>query len=968
MTHRFTLRHSAEISDIHVNVRIYNHPSGAVFVSVHNDDENKCFAVTLRTPPPDSTGVAHILEHSVLCGSKRFPVKSPFVELMKGSLNTFMNAMTFPDKTIYPVASTNLKDLYNLVDVYMDAVFHPLIEEDTLRQEGWRFEFDDANKLTYKGIVFNEMKGASVTPERVAYRALMAGLFPDTIYAHDSGGDPQVIPALTYADFVAFHHTYYHPSNALIYWYGDDDEDARLAHLEPYLATFSAQTQPTMQTMQPRWQVPRQMTVPYPASADETRHHVNVAWQIEVSDDAVDTMEIAIVNEALLGSAVAPLQKMLRDSNLGEELSGGGFGSNKQHYFVLGLKGVQAENITRVIAAVDGAIDTIIRDGVEPDQILATLNNFEFRLRELSYGDMPKGLGIMMGLCDEWVHDDNVSDEMLNAFRYEESLAAVKTRLADPNRIPTLLRQLISNNQHRLELIVAPDATLNAQYDAREQQTLAAKEASLTDAERAQIVADAERLRVKQSTPDDPIQLNKLPRLTRQDIDEKASDTPFEIGDVVGTPFSYAPLQTNGIAYIHVTFSLAHIPPELLSYLPIYVNALDSIGAGPFDATKLMQQIDIHTGGISASTLWGRNRITGDTHGHVLFSGRAVVANCATMFSLMTHMITAPHLHNRERILQIIKEDKASREARLLPSGHAVINTRLRAKHNPLANITEQLGGITYLQFIRTLAERAEADWDGIYHNLQRIHAAIFHRNSMRINVVCSHEHIPALQTASADFLAALPQHHVPTTQWPQVDIPTNEALIATSQVNYVGVVASLHTLGYTASGADIVVNRYLSQSYLHEQIREKGGAYGAFSVLEIRSGMLTMLSYRDPNITQTLDVYAQAGAWLQQVTLDEETLLQSIIGASGDLDNYMLPATRGFTAFSDYLNGVDHAYRQRIRDQALHVTNEDFARYGEILSRAAQQWEAIVLGGESAITQARESQPGLFGTSTKVQ
>ena len=968
MTHRFTLRYSAQITDIHVHARIYSHPSGAVFVSVQNDDENKCFAITLRTPPPNSSGVAHIIEHSVLCGSKRFPVKSPFNELMKGSLNTFMNAMTFPDKTIYPVASTNLKDLYNLVDVYMDAVFHPLIEEDTLRQEGWRYEFDDAQKLTYKGIVYNEMKGASVTPERVTYRSLMAGLLPDTLYAHDSGGDPLAIPSLSYADFVAFHQTYYHPSNALIFWYGDDDIEARLAHLEPYLAEFTAQAPAQMQSLQPKWDAPRRISVPYPAAADETRHHVNVAWLVDVNDTAVDAMEIAIINEALLGSAVAPLQKLLRDSNLGEELSGGGFGSNKQHYFVLGLKGVQKADIEQVVTTVDAAVAQIIRDGVEVDQIHATLNNFEFRLRELSYGDLPKGLGIMMGLSDEWVHDGKISEEMFDAFKYEAPFAVVKSRLADPQRIPNVLKELLVNNPHRLTLIVAPDATLNERIEAQVQQTLAATQATLTDAERATITADAERLRRKQSQPDDPINLSKIPRLTRLDIDERATDTPFEVTSVADIPFSFAPLQTNGIAYVHVTFSLAHIPPELLSYLPIYISALESIGAGPYDATKLMQQIDIHTGGISASTLWGRHRITGETHGHVLFGGRAVIANSAKMFELMSYMVNTPHLQNRERILQIIKEDKASREARLLPAGHAIINTRLRAKHNPLANINEQLGGITYLRLIRTLAEHADAEWEHIFHNLQRIHTAIFHRNSMRINVVCSQEHIPELQSAAAAFIAAIPEHKVPVTTWRHIDLPNNEALIATSQVNYVGVVAPLQQLGYTVSGADIVVNRYLSQSYLHEHIREKGGAYGAFSVLEVRSGLLTMLSYRDPNITQTLDVYAKAGSWLQQLTIDEDTLLQSIIGASGDLDNYMLPSARGFTAFSDYLSGIDINYRQMIRDQALHVTMADFARYGEVLTRAAQHWEAIVLGGENAITQARLAQPGLFETSTNVQ
>ena len=334
MPHQFVLSHLEEINDIHATVRIYNHPSGAQLVSIHNDDENKCFGVSFRTLPANSNGVAHILEHSVLCGSTHFPVKSPFNELLKGSLNTFLNAMTYPDKTIYPVASTNLKDLYNLVNVYMDAVFHPLISEDTLRQEGWRYEFDEAGKLTYKGIVYNEMKGASATAERVLGKALSSELFPDTIYANDSGGDPRVIPSLSYAEFSEFHATYYHPSNALLYWYGDDDIENRLEQLEPYLAKFTAQTPPPAIAKQAKWSTSRAATYAYPATADEQRHHVLLSWMIDKTFDEADEMELMIVDHVLLNDSVAPLRKWLLDSNLGEDLSGGGFGNNLQTYFL----------------------------------------------------------------------------------------------------------------------------------------------------------------------------------------------------------------------------------------------------------------------------------------------------------------------------------------------------------------------------------------------------------------------------------------------------------------------------------------------------------------------------------------------------------------------------------------------------------------------------------------------------------
>lgn len=964
MSHQFVLTHHEVISDTHVEVRIYRHPSGATFVSVQNDDENKSFGVTFRTMPATSNGVAHILEHSVLCGSTRFPVKSPFNELLKGSLNTFLNAMTYPDKTVYPVASTNRQDLYNLVDVYMDAVFHPLISEDTLRQEGWRYEFDEHGVLTYKGIVYNEMKGASATAERVTYRALMRELLPDTIYANDSGGDPLVIPSLTYADFVAFHQTYYHPSNALIYWYGDDDIEARLAHLEPYLASFHAQAPPPALQPQPHWTQPRRATAFYPATHEETRHHVNVAWLIDAPYTSVDAMEIATVNDILLSTAVAPLQKYLRDSNLGEDLSGGGFGNTQQLYFALGLKGVQREDIDRVIETVQNAIQSVIANGVDQDQILASLNRIEFRYRELDFGSMPRGLGIMLALCDDWIYGRDI----LDSFRYEADLRAVKQRLADPTRIPTLLTTMLQRNPHKLELIVAPDATLNDTVAALERDTLAAIDATLDDTHRAQIRHEADALRLKQSAPDDPADLRKLPRLTRHDIDEHASDTPLVHELIAGVPVSFAPLQTNGIAYVEVAYNLAFLPAALLQYLPIYTKALSSIGAGPFDAIQFTQQIGIHTGGIEPSMIWGTHRLSNETNGHLVLRGRATADTIPMLLTLIGHMANTPHLHNRERILQIIKEDKASREARLLPSGHIAINTRLRARYTTTANINEQLGGINYLQFVRNLATDAESTWTHISQSLSAVQAAVFGRNGLRIHVTCSEALIPQICTALADFVAHTPTTTAVVQPWNQLSVPLNEALQATAPVNYVGVATSLTALGYTPNGADIVVNRHLSRTFLHEEIREKGGAYGAFSVLDVRSGVVSMLSYRDPNITQTFDVYAQAGAWLQSLQLDEETLLQAIIGAAGDLDSYMLPVSRGFTAFTEYLNGVDHAYRQTIRDQALHVTNADFVRYGEVLARAATKWNRIVLGGETAITQAQTSHAGLFDTTTKVQ
>lgn len=963
MSHQFVLTHLEEISDIQATVRIYHHPSGAQLVSIHNDDENKCFGVSLRTLPANSNGVAHILEHSVLCGSTHFPVKSPFNELLKGSLNTFLNAMTYPDKTLYPVASTNRKDLYNLVDVYMDAVFHPLISEDTLRQEGWRYEFDDNGKLTYKGIVYNEMKGASGTAERVLGKALSQELFPDTIYANDSGGDPRAIPTLSYAEFTAFHATHYHPSNALLYWYGDDDIEARLAHLEPYLTNFMAQPALPAMPRQTPWSAPRSAAYPYPATADEQRHHVLLAWMIDKQFDDADNMELMIVDHILLNDAVAPLRKYLLDSNLGEDLSGGGFGNNLQTYFALGLKGVAPAHVGQIAPLVRDAIAHIIATGVDPAQIQASINSIEFDLRERNTGGFPRGLALMIGLANQWQYGLDI----LNALRYESALAISKQRLQDPQRIGQLLQSFLIDNPHMLELVVAPDAQLNERLDAQEADELAAVEATLTPTQRAEISAAAQRLADWQATPDSPAALATLPRLMRSDLDLQVKVTPLSHERIGSIPVTIAPLFTSGIMYVDIGFDLGNLPADLIQYLPLFVDALTESGAGQYDAIRLSQRIGTYTGGVSATTMAGTNRQTNQPFAHLLIRGKATSANIGTLLDIMRDVSVAAHLDNRERILQLIKEDKASREARILPSGHALINSRLRARFGVVQSFNELLGGVSYINFIRELAANADAQWDSIHAKLIAIRDAIITQTGMRLHVTCNTELATVAVAAFGQIIDTIPNHAVTPQTWASVVLPSNEALIVPAQVNYVGVAASLSAIGYRCSGSDIVVNRHLSRTFLHEQIREKGGAYGAFSVLDIRNGIVSMLSYRDPNISKTLETYAQSGRYLTQLQLGDDALLQAIIGAAGDLDGYQLPDARGFTAFVRSLSGDDDDYRQQVRTQALNVTISDFARYGEALHALNTHWQRAVLGGDATVQQAVASDASLFTTITNL-
>jgi len=945
--HQFTCTFDQHIADINAQVRMYQHPSGAILISVSNDDENKSFGVTLRTLPASSNGIAHILEHAVLCGSQRYPVKSPFNELLKGSVNTFLNAMTYPDKTVYPVASTNQKDLYNLVSVYMDAVFFPLISEDTLRQEGWRYEFDEAGQLGYKGVVYNEMKGASATAERITGRALYQELLPDTIYAHDSGGNPRNIPQLSYAEFTAFHRTYYHPSNALIFWYGDDPEPERLAHLEPFLREFTAQTPPPPITPQPHWSAARTARHPYPASAGEQRHQVTVAWLIDEVLSDVDDMEMSVINHALLHDAASPLRKYMLDSNLGENLTGGGFGSGLQATFALGLKGVMPEHVADIEPLVTRAIEHIIANGIAAEQLEAAINTIEFRFRENNTGGFPRGLSLMLALSDPWLY----GHDLITALQFTAPLEQVKARLADPARPAQLLQRMLMSNTHRLTLTVYPDTELNERLDAQEADELAAVAATLTADQRAHIESDAERLRIWQESPDDAQALASIPRLSRDDIESHIKHTPLEVSTHAGIPWSVAPLFTSGIAYVSVGFDLLQLPHDAIPYLPLFARAMSEAGAGDMDNITLSQRIGIRTGGIGASMNVGMHRVSRQAYGLFMLTGKATIANVTHLADLMRQMLEAPHLHHKERILQMVREDKASREASLLPSGHIYINNRLRAPHGVAQSYAELVGGVSYVRFIRDLAQRGADAWADIEAQLWRIHRALIQRQGMRIHVTVSPDDAEHVRAVFTEALQGINVGDSQRQDWPTLTLPGAEGLIAPAQVNYVGVGATLESIGYACRGADIVVNRHLGRTFLHDRIREQGGAYGAFSVLDIRSGILTMLSYRDPNTSKTLEVYRQAGEWLQQVTLDDEALLQAIIGTIGDIDGHQLPDARGFGAFVRHLAGDDDQYRQQVRESILAVNRADFVRYGQALTALNEQWRMVLLGGESSLS-----------------
>ncbi|MFM2032301.1 MAG: hypothetical protein RLZZ297_1066, partial [Chloroflexota bacterium] len=651
------------------------------------------------------------------------------------------------------------------------------------------------------------------------------------------------------------------------------------------------------------------------------------------------------------------------DSGLGDNISGGGFGVGVQPYFALGLKGVAPEDVAKVPDVVIAAIEAVCAEGISAEQLAASLNTFEFKARENNTGGFPRGLSLMLTITEPWLYGLDI----FAAMRFEAPLAEARTRLSDPARPAQLLREYILDNPHRVTLIVEPDAELNARLDAAEAAELTAAAARLDAPQREQIVADAARLATWQETPDAPAALATVPRLGRADIEPDVKHTPLNQQQLDAIPVTHAPLFTRGIAYIDYGFDLLQVPLRLAQYMPLLLSALNEIGAGDRDMSRQSQAIGTHTGGIGISAMSGIQRVSREPYGNVFIRGKATVANVPMLLELMTDIMVAPHLSNKERIMQLVREEKAGRESGLLPSGHGVINTRLRATYSANHSYAELTGGASYLAFIRGLAKQGDDAWPQIQAALTELHAIVFHRDALRIHVTINPELAAGVVAQCAHAAQRIPAGTRRANDWHIAQYAHREALQAPAQVNYVGVGASLATVGYVCDGADIVVNRHLSRTFLHEAIREKGGAYGAFSVLDIRSGLLTMLSYRDPNLQQTLDTYAQAGQWLQQVRLDDDALLQAIIGAAGDFDGYQLPDARGFGALMRHLSGDDDTYRQLVRNQALAVENRHFARYGAALEALSSHWRTVVLGGEAAIQQQQTQHPGFFEHITHV-
>lgn len=944
-----------KISEIKGRAEIYIHENtGSRVLSISNDDENKVFGITFRTPPNDSSGVAHILEHSVLCGSRKYPVKEPFVELLKGSLKTFLNAMTYPDRTCYPVASQNETDFYNLVDVYLDAVFHPKLEPHVFKQEGWHLHMETPDApLSAGGVVYNEMKGAHSSPDNLLIEFSKQSLFPDTPYRFESGGEPEAILSLTYERFLKFHRDYYHPSNAWIYFYGDDDVERRLKIIHDYLKEFKRSDIQVEIPLQSEIKKEKRLEKRYPSSETEAgnkRSMFTVNWLLPLTRDLELNMAFQLLEYILLGMPGSPLRKALMDSGLGEDIAGEGLSNELiQMYFSTGLKGIRPDDGEKVEHIIFNTLNELSQKGIDPLDIEASFNTLEFALRENNTGSLPRGLVIMLRVLSVWIY----GGDPFRILAFEEPLDKLKKDAKKNKRyFEELIERFFLNNPNRTTLLLSPDTKLSSIKGQKEKEILNEKLKDLGQDSIQKIVNDTRELIARQAMPDTPEALATIPTLKLSEIERRSPKIPCEIVEVEEAKTLIHDIHTNRIIYLDIGFNMHSLSPDKLPFAKILGRALLEAGTKKEDYIRLSQRISRKTGGIRPSILFSSHMETQKPVLWLFWRGKVIEGNQEELLGILEDVFLIPNLENIERIRQIVLEEKARMEQTLIPRGHEFLSLRIESHLRESHWAGEMIGGISYLFFLRVLLKTIEDEPEKIIEKLKNVRDMLIKKGNILINVTLEGKSWDSFSSLLDGFLSALPEGTADDVDWGiKEDIQRNEALLIPAHVNYVGKGMNLYDNGYRFHGSSKVILRYIRNTYFWEKIRVQGGAYGAFCIFDHLSGNLSMISYRDPAVMDTVKVFDSTYQFLKEIDITEDELRKSIIGTIGDIDRPRLPDAKGFTSMIWYLSGETDEQRQRTRDEVLGTSKEDFRVFSEAITPLSHKGILKVLGSQNSLS-----------------
>jgi hypothetical protein len=859
------------------------------------------------------------------------------------------------------VASQNLQDFYNLIDVYLDAVLYPRLTPFVFQQEGWHFELEGPQEpLSYKGVVFNEMKGAYSSPDNLLAEYSVQSLFPDTPYRFDSGGDPTRIPDLAFERFLRFHRQFYHPSNARIFFYGNDDPDNRLRIIQEYLKDFEALSVDSKPILQPPLDQPGRILRPVAVGEDakeDPKGWITLNWLLCETVEVIPNMAFHMLEYILLGMPGSPLRKALIDSGLGEDIAGEGLGAElRQMYFSSGLKGIDVTQADKVEALILDTLRKLVQERIDPLTVQAAVNTAEFRLRENNTGNYPRGLLYMLRALTTWLYDS----DPLALLAFEEPLNAIKSKIASGRPyFEELIDRFFLQNPHRMTLILEPDPALRQQEEEEEQSRLKAVRSAMSASDIQRVVENTRELHRLQEAPDPPEALASIPQLRLQDLDPTNKTLPIDVSAPEGTRLLYHDIFTNGILYLDVGFDLRFLPPHLLSYVPLFGRALLEMGTQKEDFVSLSQRISAATGGIHPRPFVSATHTEQDCTAWLFLRGKATVDKARDLTAILQDVILTPRLDNRSRFRQMVLEEKARAEQRLIPGGHQVVGRRLRSHFGAAHWASEQMDGISYLLFLRDLAQDVDKRWPDVLDALESFRRLLFNQRALLLNTTVDESAYEGAEAHLIELADALPDATPEAPAWESHSPPLNEGMIIPAQVNYVGKGGNAYDLGYRFHGSALVITRYIRNAWLWDQVRVRGGAYGAFCTLDRFSGVLSFVSYRDPNLLQTLASFDRTAQFLRETHLEQAELTKSIVGSIGDLDTYRLPDAKGYASMVRYLTGDTDGARQQMRDEVLGTTPEDFKAFAEMLDQVKEQGLVKVLGSSGAIDAAAAGHPG---------
>jgi Zn-dependent M16 (insulinase) family peptidase len=974
--HGFALEREERIDEINCTGRIFTHSRcGARLCYLDCDEDNKVFAIGFRTPPMDSTGAPHILEHSVLCGSRKFPSKEPFVELAKGSLHTFLNAMTYPDKTIYPVASKNEQDLFNLMDVYLDAVFHPNIYRfpEIFMQEGWHHELDSRpSEITLKGVVYNEMRGAYSTPEEILFRKIQESLFPDTAYGFESGGDPDIIPELSYESFISFHRRYYHPQNSYIFLYGNVDIGRALRFLNnEYLGEYSRtdvvctdnirRDIDTAVTKQKPFSSRKELVFPYPISREEDtedKTYFSLNWVIDVVTNPKIYMAFSILEHMLLQTPAAPLKIELLKRRIGKDVLGSFDRSILQPTFSLVLKNSNKRNKDEFIDTVTATLQDLVNNGIDKRLIEASVNIHEFRLREADFRGFPKGLVYYIVIMDSWQYGGDPFQHL----RYEPTLNQLKGAVSG-DYFERLIDRHLLENTHSTLVVLTPKKGLEEEWNKRTKKRLEAFRAELKEREITELVESTNRLKQRQTAPDPEEALLAIPLLGLDDIEPEAERLPLEERDEGGIRVLAHPIFTSRIAYLNLLFDTGCVPQSMLPYLSLLSTVMARVSTSKYSYSELSKEINIHTGGIGFDTQIFSGKDSDEVYyPKLVVKAKAMTDKLEKLFELLSEIIGGTRFDETARLLEIVQETKSRMEIVISEAGHMVSTQRLFSYFSPLGKFTELLSGMSYYKFIADLERHFEVRKGEISESLAAVARLVFNSNNLIISLTGMDEEYPSFQQHVPTFIQYLSDAKNRKQQYEFEYSVRNEGLLTPGKVQFVAKGYNFRRLGYDYSGTLDVLCTIASLDFLWSRIRVQGGAYGSMARFS-RNGNMFFCSYRDPNLKETLGVYDEAYSYISSFGADERELRKYIIGTIGAIDSPLTPSMKGEVASAHYISGIIQEEIQKRRDEVLGTKKEDIKRCAEMVRDAMRQNFICVIGSEAKLRENKE----LFSTLVPV-